>query len=185
MSRQWVYREAKQIAAIVEGTQTQQEMDRYAGRASRSKRVEMRRLQQRLAQPWCSMMQHKRGSLVFRASPVASPWAQCRTLLNVLIPGKALSVASLGRRTHAAGVKAGLLLAVFDEYTQPLSCRWCGRRDLRQRSGPDDGGAGELVLDHWPAGNEVSGSASGQEFARLPNLEQLVHVIAAWPWPRA
>src|SRR6202020_1518807 len=97
VSRQWVYREAKQIAAIVEGTQTQQEMKRLRAEVlDDAKKTE--------------------GACVGQACGVTL--AQCRTLLNVLIPGKALSVASLGRRTHAAGVKAGLLLAVFDEYCQ-------------------------------------------------------------------
>ncbi|MHB8736709.1 MAG: hypothetical protein ACYC6M_15510 [Terriglobales bacterium] len=39
----------------------------------------------------------------------------CHALLEVLLPGQTLSVAELGRRTQAAGKKAGELLAVLDE----------------------------------------------------------------------
>src|SRR5271167_3668882 len=114
VSRQWVYREAKQVTAIVEGSQTQQEMDRLRAELAAA-RAEMARLQQRLTLAVVlDDAQQTEVACVGQACGVTS--AQCRTLLNVLIPGKALSVASLGRRTHAAGVKAGPLLAVFDEY---------------------------------------------------------------------
>ena len=39
----------------------------------------------------------------------------CCELLQVLLPGQTLSVAQLGRRTQAAGKKAGELLAVLDK----------------------------------------------------------------------
>ena len=48
VSRQWVYREAKQVTAIVEGTQTQQEMDRLRAENA-AWREEVARLQQRLS----------------------------------------------------------------------------------------------------------------------------------------
>jgi hypothetical protein len=51
----------------------------------------------------------------------------CRELLEVLIPGQTLSVAELGRRTHAAGKKAGALLAVLDD-------RRAGKSVLADRS---------------------------------------------------
>ena len=38
--------------------------------------------------------------------------------LDVLIPGKQLSVATLGRRSKAAGDKAGQLLPIFDEWAR-------------------------------------------------------------------
>ncbi len=45
VSRQWVYREAKQVTAIVEGTQTQQEMARLRA-ANAALREEVTRQQQ-------------------------------------------------------------------------------------------------------------------------------------------
>jgi hypothetical protein len=171
VSRQWVYREAKQIAAIVEGTQTQQEMERLRAEVAAA-REETARLQQRLALA-VVLDDAKQTEVACVGQACGVTLAQCRTLLNVLIPGKALSVASLGRRTHAAGVKAGLLLAVFDEYTQPLVRDGAG--DEIYVSDPV-----LMVVEQeslcWITGrlsNEVSGSAWAQEFARLPNLEQL------------
>src|ERR1700727_2397701 len=171
VSRQWVYREAKQIAAIVEGTQTQQEIKRLRAEVAAA-REEMARLQQRLALA-VVLDDAKQTEVACVGQACGVTLAQCRTLLNVLVPGKAWSVASLGRRTHAAGVKAGLLLAVFDEYTQPLVRDGAG--DEIYVSDPV-----LMVVEQeslcWITGrlsNEVSGSAWAQEFARLPNLEQL------------
>ena len=156
----WVYREAKQIAAIVEGTQTQQEMDRLRAEVAAA-REEMTRLQQRLALA-VVLDDATQTEVACVGQACGVTLAQCRTLLNVLIPGKALSVASLGRRTHAAGVKAGLLLAVFDEYTQPLVRDGAG--DEIYVSDPV-----LMVVEQeslcWFTGrvsNEVSGSASAQ-----------------------
>ena len=91
----------------------------------------------------------------------------------MLIPGKALSVASLGRRTQTAGEKAGALLEVFDAYTQPLVRDGAG--DEIYVSAPV-----LMVVEQeslcWVCGHlseTVSGEAWSQEFARLPNLEQL------------
>ena len=99
--------------------------------------------------------------------------SQCHTLLDVLIPGKPLSTASLGRRTQALGEKAGPLLEVLDEYA---------------RQGVRDAAADEIyvrapvlmVVEQeslcWVCGRlteEVSGAAWSKEFERLPNLEQV------------
>jgi hypothetical protein len=86
---------------------------------------------------------------------------------------KPLSVATLGRRTHAAGQRAGALLEVLDTHTRPLV------RD----------GAGDeiyvrapvlMVVEQeslcWVCGrlsDDVSGATWAQEFRQLPNLEQL------------
>jgi hypothetical protein len=171
VSRQWVYREAKQVTAIVEGTRTQQEMDRLRAEIAAA-REEMTRLQQRLALA-VVLDDAKQTEIACVGQACGVTLTQCRTLLNVLIPGKALSVPTLGRRTHAAGVKAGPLLAVFDEFTQPLVRDGAG--DEIYVSDPV-----LMVVEQeslcWITGrlsNEVSGPAWAQEFARLPNLEQL------------
>jgi hypothetical protein len=98
----------------------------------------------------------------------------CRQLLEVLIPGQALSVAELGRRTQAAGKKAGALLAVLDEVT---------RQKVREAA------ADEIYVKDpvlmvvepeslcWLSGrlsDEVSGEAWARELAPLPNLEQVM-----------
>jgi hypothetical protein len=98
----------------------------------------------------------------------------CRELLEVLIPNKVLSVASLGRRTQAAGEKAGRLLAVLDEVA---------RQRVREAA------ADEIYVKDpvlmvvepdslcWLSGHlstEVSGAAWAKEFGQLPNLEQVL-----------
>jgi hypothetical protein len=171
VSRQWVYREAKQVTAIVEGTQTQHEMDCLRTEIA-ALREEVARLQQRLALA-VVLDDAKQTEVACVGQACGVTLANCRTLLNVLFPGKALSVASLGRRTHAAGVKAGPLLAVFDEFTQPLVRDGAG--DEIYVSDPV-----LMVVEQeslcWITGrlsDEVSGPAWAQEFARLPNLQQL------------
>jgi hypothetical protein len=91
--------------------------------------------------------------------------SQCRMLLEVLIPGQALSVPNLGRRTQAIGKKSGLLLAVFDEFARPLVRDGAG--DEIYVSAPV-----LMVVEQqslcWVCGwlsEEVSGAAWSQEFA--------------------
>lgn len=171
VSRQWLYREAKQVTAIVEGTQTRQEIERLRAELAAA-REEVAQLQQRLTLA-VVLDKEKQAEIACVGQACGVTLAQCRVLLNVLIHGKAFSVASLGRRTHAAGVKAGLLLAVFDEFAQPLVRDGAG--DEIYVSDPV-----LMVVEQeslcWITGrlsNEVSGPAWAQEFARLPNLEQL------------
>lgn len=98
----------------------------------------------------------------------------CREMLEVLIPGQTLSVAELGRRTQAAGKKAGELLAVLDEVA---------RQKVREAA------ADEIYVKDpvlmvvepeslcWLSGrmsDEVSGEAWAKEFEQLPNLEQVM-----------
>lgn len=98
----------------------------------------------------------------------------CFELLEVLIPGQTLSVAELGRRTQAAGKKAGELLAVLDEVA---------RQKVREAA------ADEIYVKDpvlmvvepeslcWLSGrmsDEVSGEAWAKEFKQLPNLEQVL-----------
>ena len=93
--------------------------------------------------------------------------------LNVLIPGKQLSVATLGRRSQEAGKKSGELLAVFDEWSRARA------RDVA---------ADELYVNDpvrmvveqeslwWLSGRlgvAVDGDGWAQEFRQLPNLKQV------------
>jgi hypothetical protein len=171
VSRQWVYREAKQVTVVLEGTQTQQEMDRLRSENA-ALREEVACLQQRLSQS-VELTDEKQAELACVGQACGVTLGNGRTLLDVLIPGKPLSVASLGRRTHAAGKKAGLLLEVLDEFAQPLVRDGAG--DEIYVSDPV-----LMVVEQesmcWVAGrltDEVSGPAWAREFDRLPNLEQL------------
>jgi hypothetical protein len=97
----------------------------------------------------------------------------CWELLEVLIPGQQQSVATLGRATQAAGKKAGALLAILDA---------CANERVREVAA-DEIYVKDAVLMTvepeslcWLGGRlsgEVSGEAWAQEFASLPNLEQV------------
>ena len=96
----------------------------------------------------------------------------CRELLEVLRPGQALSVATLGRRTQAAAAHAGQLLPVFDVLA----------RERVQEAAADEIYVPAPVLMVvepeslcWVSGHlteEVSGPAWAQEFRHLP-----LHVV--------
>jgi hypothetical protein len=98
---------------------------------------------------------------------------QCRQLLEVFIPGQVLSRSELGRRTKAAGKKAGELLGVLDELA---------RQKVREAA------ADEIYVKDpvlmivepeslcWITGQlseEVSGQAWASAFKVLPKLEQV------------
>jgi hypothetical protein len=98
----------------------------------------------------------------------------CHALLKVLLPGQALSVAELGRRSQAAGKKAGALLAVLDEVA----------RQKVHEAAADEIYVKDAVLMVvepeslcWLSGrmsDEVSGEVWAKEFKQLPNLEQVM-----------
>jgi hypothetical protein len=98
----------------------------------------------------------------------------CRELLEVLIPGQALSVAELGRRTHAAGKKAGELLTVLDELARP-KVREAAADEIYVKDPV------LMVVEPeslcWLSGqmsDTVSGEAWAKEFKQWPNLEQVM-----------
>jgi hypothetical protein len=98
----------------------------------------------------------------------------CRELLEVLIPGQALSVAELGRRTRAAGQKAGALLAVLDDVARQKTCEAAADEIYVK--------APVLMIVEpeslcWLTGQlsaQVSGEAWARELAKLPNLEEVM-----------
>ena len=170
VSRQCIYREAKQVSITLDGTQTRQHLERL-----QSENVELREqvalLQQRLSVA-VVLDDEQQTEFACVGQGCGVTLSQCHTLLTVLIP-KPLSVASLGRRTHAAGEKSGPLLAVFDEWARPL---------VREGAGDEIYVSAPVLMMVeqeslcWVTGqmsSEVSGAAWSQEFARLPNLEQL------------
>jgi hypothetical protein len=99
--------------------------------------------------------------------------SSCRVLLGVLIPSP-LSVPTLGRRTQAAGVRAGALLTVLDELA---------RVEVRQAAADEIYVKAPVLMVVepeslcWITGRlteEVSGVAWAQEFEQLPNLDQVM-----------
>jgi len=171
VSRQWVYREAQQVTATLEGTSTRQQIVVLQTEVT-ALRLQVAQLQQRLDVAVVIDV-NKQAEFACLGQSLGVSLPHLHSQLNLLIPGKALSVASLGRHTQAAGEKAGKLLEVFDAYARPLV------RD----------GAGDeiyvkdpvlMVVEQeslcWVCGQlseTVGGEAWSQEFVRLPNLEQL------------
>src|SRR5208337_1887670 len=169
--RQWVYREAEGVATSLEGSAQRAEQARLRARV-RELEQQNAVLDQRLAQA-VVLDDDKQAEFasVGQASGVSLP--VCRVLLEVLAPGRSLSVPTLGRRTQAAGTKAGQLLPVLDEVTRPLV----------GQSAADEIYVCDPVLMVveqeslcWVSGHltaSVSGEAWAQEFGQLSNLEQV------------
>jgi hypothetical protein len=171
VSRQWVYREAKQVTVALEGVETQQEMERLRSENA-AWREEVACLRQRLSQA-VELTDEKQTEFACVGQACGVTLGNCHTLLDVLIPDRQFSMASLGRRTHAAGKQAGLMLEVIDEVAKRLVRDGAG--DEIYVSAPV-----LMVVEQesmcWVAGrltDEVSGPAWAREFKGLPNLEQL------------
>jgi hypothetical protein len=168
--RQWVYREAAWVQEVLTHQAAQRER----------LRAQVRQLEQRLAE----VEQRLRRAVVIdpdKQAEVATvgqargvTLRDCRELLEVLIPGQVLSVAALGRRTKAAGTRAGQLLEVLDAVARPRVCEVAA----------DEIYVKDPVLMMvepeslcWLGGRlsaEVSGAAWERELAALPQLEQVL-----------
>jgi hypothetical protein len=169
--RQWIYRQAQQFLATLECNTLQLQLAELQAQAQQ--------LQQR-----CALLEQRlrvavildeetqaRFATVGQARGVSLP--DCRELLDVLIPDQPLCVATLGRRTQAAGKQAANLLAVLD----PLA------RDLVRDAAADEiyvSAPVLMVVEQeslcWVSGQlseEVTGAAWEKQFRQLPHLEQL------------
>jgi hypothetical protein len=116
-SRQSLYREAAQVIDAVDSTAAQARvavLEEQVGRL----RSQVHDLQRRLEQA-VEMTPEKQAEVacVAQAEGVSLPVA--RRILQVLLPPKTRSVATLGRATAGAGSQAGRLLEVLDEAVQP------------------------------------------------------------------
>jgi hypothetical protein len=169
-SRQAIYREAAQVLAALDPARA----DAATAWQRRAQELEqqVQALQARLAQALVlDDDQQAEFATVGQARGVSLP--DCQALLEVLAPGQVLSVASLGRRTQAAGQRAGELLAVFDVYAQ-AQARHVAADEIYVRAPV------LMVLEQdslcWLGGRlsaSVDGDAWAAEFGRLPHLEQV------------
>jgi hypothetical protein len=167
--RQWVYREAGWLEDVLADTQQRLEALQQWAQELEQKNAA---LEDRLAVSVVvdEDMQAQLASLG-EASGVSLPMVW--RFLDALIPGKQQSVATLGRRSQAAGKKSGELLPVFDELAQE-----------RAR----DAAADELYVNDpvrmvveqdslcWLSGRlgvTVDGEGWAEEFRQLPKLEQV------------
>jgi hypothetical protein len=135
---------------------------------------QVERLQQRVAeleQEVAALQERLAVAAVGQANGTSLPCV--REFLEVLIPGKALSVATLGRRAKEAGETSGQLLRILDEWA---------RQRVRAAA------ADELYVNDpvrmvveqeslcWLSGrlcDKVDGEGWAEEFRQLPNLEQV------------
>src|SRR5262249_59703565 len=109
--RQWVYREAAWLQDFLTGTEQELECLRSQVRQLQQCRAE---LEQRLASS-VVIDEEKQAEVACVAQARGVTLRDCQELLKVLIPDQVLSVATLGRRSQAAGERAGEVLAVLDE----------------------------------------------------------------------
>jgi hypothetical protein len=167
--RQWVYREATQFQQTL--AVQQETIDQLQTRV-RDLEQQHADLQERLrlAVVLDADLQAQFAS-VGQAAGVSLP--TCWVLLDVLIPGRQQSVATLGRATQAAGKKAGELLPIVDAWA----------RERVREVAADEIYVKTAVLMTvepeslcWLGGRlsaEVSGAAWSQELGQYANLEQV------------
>ena len=168
--RQWIYREAAALQkALASARQENEELREQLRQANQAQSE----LQARLAQAVVIDAQ-KQAEVACVSQARGVTLRDCHELLEVLIGDQTLSVAELGRRTQAAGKKAGELLVVLDEVA---------RQKVREAA------ADEIYVKDpvlmvvepeslcWLSGrmsDEVSGEAWAREFVQLPHLEQVM-----------
>lgn len=169
--RQWLYREAAWVNHTLDGTATRAELQslRSQVRQLEHDNADLRRRLDRAV----VLDRDKQAEFasVGQARGVSLP--DLHALLQTLVPGRAASVATLGRWTQAAGRRAGALLAVLDPYAQARV----------QQAVADEIHVPQPVLmvvepDSlcWVCGRRLErldGAAWAEEFGRLPQLEQV------------
>jgi hypothetical protein len=185
LCRQSVYRQSASALAALEGTGWRQQVAELKQQLRQS-RQQVAALQARLAEA-VVLDRDKQAEVacVGQARGISLP--DVKALLDVLRPGQIASVATLGRRTQAAGERSRALLAVLDEYT---------RARVRQAA-VDEIYVTDPVLMVvepeslcWVSGRlteSLRGQAWAAEFRQLPALEQvtrdggkaLAHGVAA------
>ena len=168
VSRQWVYREA---AWVQKQLQLKEEIGRLQRRARELSQLLAER-DERLAQAVVlDKAKQEEFASVCQAVGVTLP--TCFNLLETLVPGQTLSVATLGRASQAAGRKAAEVLTVLDDWA---------REQVR------DVAADEIYVKDpvlmvveqeslcWMTGRlsaTVDGEGWAEELRPLPNLEQV------------
>jgi hypothetical protein len=167
--RQRVYREAAWLQDCLSAQQQELQRLRLEVRQLRQRQTE---LEQRLALA-VVIDEDKQAEVASVGQARGVTLRDCRELLEVLTPGQVLSVASLGRRTRAAGERAGQLLAVWDEVARPGVCE-VAADEIYVKAPVLMAVEPESLC--WISGRltaAVSGAAWQQELAALPKLEQV------------
>jgi cell division septum initiation protein DivIVA len=167
--RQWVYREA---AWVQERLAADREENQHLRQQVRELTKQKAALEELLAKA-VVIDEEKQTEVASVAQAIGVSLPACWQILDVLIPDQQLSVPSLGRRTQAAGQKAGALLAVLDEYTRPqvrdvLADEIHVKAPVLMTVEPES-----LCWLGGRCTDTVSGDAWAEELERFPNLEQV------------
>src|ERR1051326_3210364 len=169
VSRQWIYREAQTFQQAL--LDKQQQIDDLQSQLAQAQQ-QLAAQAQRLAVSVVLDDDTQAKLATFgQARGVSFPeiWA----IIDLLIPGKGLCVATLGRRAQAAGKQSGPLLKVFDEFN---------RERVRDAAGDEIYVTDpvRMVVEQeslcWVSGcltDSVDGEGWYEEFKQLPNLEQV------------
>ena len=117
-SRQSLYREARQVVNAVDGTAVQSRVDELE-RQLVDKQAQIEALQERLEQA-VEITPDKQSEFASVAQAEGVSLSVARRLLQVVAESLTIpSVPTLGRASKNAGKRAGQLLEVLDEVTQP------------------------------------------------------------------
>jgi hypothetical protein len=171
LSRQGVYYQARRVAEQVEGKKYREEITALRCRLAAAEQ-QVTLLEQRLSRA-IVLDEDRQADFAILGQALGVSLPVCRELLELLIPKRSLSVASLGRHTQAAGVKAGALLKVLDEVTRP-KVRAVAADEIYVKDPVLMTVEPESLC--WMTGQKsasVSGAVWAEEFRRLPNLEQV------------
>jgi hypothetical protein len=169
--RQWVYREANWVANTLEGKEQREEIARLQARV-RELTEDKAALEERLAVA-VVLDDEKQAEFASVGQGRGVSLPDCWALLQVLIPGKSLSVPTLGRRTQAVGAQSAKLLPVLDEWTH---------KQVRDAGGDEIYVSApvlmvvELESLSWLTGRlvgAVTGEAWAKEFGQFPSLQQV------------
>ena len=170
--RQSIYREAKLVVVHLEGKAHREEVASLRQRVQELEQA-LAKLQERMAHS-VILDKEKQKEFASVGQGIGVSLPALRVLLQVLLSGKAPSVAKLGRWTQAIGKHCGLLLKVLDKYTRPR---------VRQAV-PDEMFVSQPVLMVvepeslcWVTGRKLDGPVTGaawtEEFGKLRALEQV------------
>jgi hypothetical protein len=173
VSRQHLYRESGAVVRDLQGQQHRPEVARLRQQlAELHARSEQFQAAQRQAVVLSADVQAEFAATA-QAEGVSLPVA--RRLLAVLLRDKTPSVATLGRQSRAAGLRAGPLLEVFDEHARPQVLQgaaaeiFIGQKPVLMVVEPDS--------QCWLSGRLApsrDGEQWAKEFGQLPALEHLV-----------
>jgi hypothetical protein len=166
--RQWIYREADWLQKRL-GDQDEIERVRQLLRDATEQKAA---LEQRLA---ISVVidDEKQAELASVAQAIGVSLTAVWLLLDVLIPGRQLSVPTLGRRTQAAGKRAGELLAVLDEQTCPLAREVVADEIFVKKAVLMTVEPESLCWLGGKCTDTVSAATWGAELGRFANVEQV------------